>query len=67
MEAIQVATPEQVRDFYRQYYRLGEKLPEGLAEISAAQPLTRDKAVKNASITMVIGSPDVHWRRALRC
>jgi transposase len=53
LEAIQVATPEQVRDFYRQYYRLGEKLPGRLAEISAAQPLTRDKAVNNASITMV--------------
>ena len=55
LEAIQAAAPEQVRDFYRQYYRLGEKLPARLAEISAAQPLTRDKAVNNASITMVKG------------
>jgi transposase len=54
LEAIQVATPEQLRDFYRQHhYRLGEKLPARLAEISAAQTLTRDKAVINASITMV--------------
>jgi transposase len=53
LEAIQKAAPDQLRNFYRQHYRLGEKLPQRLAEISAAQPLTRDKAVINASIPMV--------------
>jgi transposase len=53
LEAIQKAAPDQLRNFYRQHYRLGEKLPLRLAEISAAQPLTRDKAVINASIPMV--------------
>jgi transposase len=54
LEAIQKASPEEVRDFYRSHRcRLGEKLSERLAEISAAQPLTTDKAVITASITMV--------------
>jgi transposase len=54
LEALQLATPEQLRDFYQQHhYRLGEKLPARLAEISGAQPLTLDKAVITASITMV--------------
>ena len=54
LETIQKATPEQLRNFYQQHhYRLGEKLPLRLAEISAAQPLTSDKAVITASITMV--------------
>ena len=54
LEAIQKASPEEVRKFYREHHcRLGEKLPKRLAEISAAQPLTSDKAVITASITMV--------------
>lgn len=53
LEAVQAASPEQLRDFYRHRYRLGEKLSLRLAEISAAQPLTRDKAVIDASSTMV--------------
>jgi len=54
LEAIKKASPDEVRDFYRAHgCRLGEKLPQRLAEISAAQPLTTDKAVVTASITMV--------------
>jgi transposase len=54
LESIQKASPEEVRDFYRSHgSRLGAKLPQRLAEISAAQPLTTDKAVLTASITMV--------------
>src|SRR5262244_3206254 len=50
LEAIQKASPEQVRDFYRSHgYRLGTKLPERLAEISLAQLLTTDHAVVTAS------------------
>jgi transposase len=54
LESIQKASPEEVRDFYRSHgCRLGVKLPERLAEINAAQPLTTDKAVLTASMTMV--------------
>lgn len=54
LEAIEKASAEEIRDFYRSHgCRLGEKLPGRLAEISAARPLTTDKAVVTASITMV--------------
>ncbi len=54
LEAIQKASPEAVRNFYRSHgCRLGEKLPQRQAEISAARPLTSDQAVVTASITMV--------------
>ena len=54
LEAMQKASPEEVRDFYRSHgCRLGAKLPERLAEISAARPLITDRAFLNASITML--------------
>jgi hypothetical protein len=54
LEAIQAASPEEVRDFYRSHgCRLGARLPERLAEIVAARPLITDRAVINASIMML--------------
>lgn len=53
LSQLQTATPDQVRQFYRGHgCRLGEKLDQRLAEISAAQPLTTDQAVIFSSVSM---------------
>lgn len=50
---LQAASPEQLREFYRGHgRRLGEKLDQRLAEISAAQPLTTDQAVISSSMSL---------------
>lgn len=50
---LQQAAPEELRQFYREHgRRLGEKLDQRLAEISAAQPLTTDQAVITSSASM---------------
>lgn len=54
LEAIQQASAEQLREFYRQHRtRLGEKLEARLEEISRAKPLTRDSAVISSSVCLV--------------
>ena len=54
LEDLQRATPSELQEFYRAHgCRLGDKLPQRLAAISAAQPLTTDAAVKRACAGMV--------------
>src|SRR5262249_56197044 len=46
LEALQLATPEQLRDFYQQHpYLFGQKLPARLSQIGGAPPPTLGHAV----------------------
>jgi transposase len=55
LSQLQQAEASFLRQFYREHgCRLGEKLEERLAEISAAHPLTTDRAVIESSVSLLL-------------